>query len=339
MTSRYSPVNHCNSRIFNTTLALLAGLLIALMSTASLAADASAQALADRILAERPPMVGRSISNRAQVASRLESAYSNARKNYGDDSLQAVDARMLLGHAVDDARAKRKLYDVAIAKAEQLLGREHDLYGRYLLEAATGLINDRAHRQQDDYLDRAEAFFAPSAPSLPYVQIQLARALLHDQSGDVDAALTAYNRAVNRAEPIRGKNAKVNGLQQFALRQLVRLAAQNDRPELSAKHCRALARNAAKDGNAAVTQAYAVRPVNPMKDAQGKVTYSFDVQTDGRVANVTIENVEGPPELGNALLEVTGRWRFSPRLKDGEFITVRLRNQYVFGEDGAAPGG
>jgi protein TonB len=74
-----------------------------------------------------------------------------------------------------------------------------------------------------------------------------------------------------------------------------------------------------------------VKPVIPGDvQAQGDVTLSFWVGTDGAVEKVTA--LDGNPMLIHAAIEAVKQWRYTPYLLDGEPIEVETRAVVSFGK-------
>jgi len=74
-----------------------------------------------------------------------------------------------------------------------------------------------------------------------------------------------------------------------------------------------------------------VKPVIPGDvQAQGDVTLSFWVGTDGAVEKVTA--LDGHPMLIHAAIEAVKQWRYQPYLLNGEPIEVETRAVVSFGK-------
>jgi len=284
-------------------------------------------------------MVGRAFDNPMAVQGRFEEELKAAINEWGRDSLQAAEASMLLGHATMELWQKRKRYDRALEIVHEQVGNRHALYGRYLLEAAASLIEYDAYRRGDDYLERAQAYFAQAFPggSTQAAQVPLYRGFMSERDKKLDDAAQWFSRAAQIVTPLANENDDARELLKTAHSSAVRVLELSGDRDSATAHCVALARLAAADGNTMPRQLLLVPPKYPnkllRKKIEGAVTFSFTVDERGIVDNVDIESIEGPDAFGDALLETIERWRFSPQLKDGVPVTARLRNRYLFSRD------
>ncbi|MFK7888084.1 MAG: energy transducer TonB [Gammaproteobacteria bacterium] len=320
---------------------VLIGWVVGLCSSVALA-QSDALTLADELLASREPVVWNAITNPQAVIGLFLENQRTARKAHGKNSLQMADATMLVGHASGGFFQKRKIYDRALRITRDHVGEEHALYGRYLLETSSELLRYGKGRNQGDYLARADAFFSARAQAFPYefAQVALLQGAYAETQRETAAALNYYLIAAQRAQ-VPGMDEDVGfKMASTSLMLGVLHADEIGSPDADVEHCRALARLFLRRGESGPKQIHLVNPDYPSKlildGNEGVVTFSFDVNTTGRVRNVKIEQVQGDKIFGELLMTVIERWRFAPRIVNDEFVTTRLRNVYRFVRESGA---
>ena len=318
--------------------------LLAVVTGVCLCSFANPATTADEIFASRDSLAGRAFTNPMSVWYAYDDALSDAKEQWGKDSLQAADAMMLLGHATPESWDQRSLYTRALGVVRKNIGEDHKLYGRYLLEAASGLLNNGFVKSGRKYVKDAEEWHTAHAPngSLELAQIAFFRARLEEGRYQNEAAVEYFTQAAAIATDQSPRSDELLSLIARAHGEALRILEMEERRDDATTHVIALAHLAAEDGNARPRQLFMVPPPYPkrlIKDRQtGTVTFEITVDEQGFVHTPAIVNVDGPAELGETVLKVLERWRFSPRLKNGEAVSARLRNKYFFTtEEDSAP--
>ena len=293
-------------------------------------------ALADQLLAARRSMVVAPFDAPNSAATRLRRELRAARRTHGKRSLQVADASVRAAFATQDSWERRRNFNRALSIAEAQAGATHALYGRYLTEAAAGMIYLRAKRKSDDYLERAEAFFERQPDALEVAQLQWLRGVHWSNQGNNAAATEQLGRAGSTAARSVGRYG--DDALQIAmwayLRPLPWLVTQPDRDGQRREFSRALARLKAPDGDAEpellVQFPPEIAPVTRRSSLTGTVHYTLSIDDTGRVTDVEVDRVEGPDALGQLFAPAALRWQFSPRVRNGEIVACRVRNKYRF---------
>lgn len=75
------------------------------------------------------------------------------------------------------------------------------------------------------------------------------------------------------------------------------------------------------------------------REAQGKVTVSFAIGTDGHVHDARVSGSSGHPDLDETALRAVRRCVFVPAVVDGKPVEEKKSSQYVFSLDLLFPSG
>ncbi|MFK8014868.1 MAG: energy transducer TonB [Gammaproteobacteria bacterium] len=308
----------------------------AVVAMCSLVAYADPLATADELLATRESFVGRAFINPNSVAYAYEEGLDKANAQWGKKSLQSAEARMMLGHASVDEWERRTLYQQALSTTRDAVGENHPLYGRYLLEAASGLIDADAGRSGRRFLDDAEQWYSARAPqsNLELAQIAFYRGISSENRSRKKNAVEFYAQSAAIAASQSPTSDVLQDLMARAHGEALRILETGNKRDEATVHVLALARLGANGGDAMPRQLFMVPPPysrSLLRDrSQGTVTFEITIDEAGLVRNPSIVEIDGPPEFGNAVLQVIDSWRFTPRIKNGEAVSARLRNQYFF---------
>lgn len=311
-------------------------LCLVLVPSAVAQAETSATEVANALLDEREPLFWGGIANPDAVIDVFLENLREKKQAHGGNSLQVADATMLVGHATLGFFQKKRRYDRALKIAGQQLGKEHPLYGRYLLETSSELLRFPAYRLDTDYIMQARSFYESRSDQMPlqYAQVTLLHGAYAEKDPSLGDALELYLLAAERAQAPSIDEKKGFELASRSLILGVLYADEQESRDGDTRHLQALAKLFLGQGESGPKQVHLVSPDYPerliRRAGEGVVTFTFNVTTSGHVRDATIEQVEGDPIFGELLLKVIERWRFTPRMKNGEFVSTRLRNSYRF---------
>jgi TonB family protein len=277
----------------------------------------------------------------AEAVKVLRSALSDFERLYGKNAIELVDPLVELGNALAqqaDGISPRRHYTRALQLVERHAGRNSKLYGDVALEAGATLLFSRHAGESPVFLENARsAYFGAGAPGEAgggAAALYLGK--YHLQAGDAEKAGPFLKEALLIAE--RAGDA-AGSLLEVTHTLLVAVHSELGNEEGATAHSLAVARLLPADASAADRLLYSPSPEYPRQARRlhrsGSAIIAFTVDESGRVRDPVVVGADGGEGFEQAALNAIRRFRYAPRLVNGEPIPaegVEFRFQFEGGE-------
>lgn len=257
---------------------------------------------------------------------------------YGKQSAELIPVLMDLGAAsarVFRSGRQKRYYNRALKLARQHYGPESERYGRLLMDAGVGLLNDAQSPAAEKYLEDSYDVLANAlgddAPMAGLSAFQLAR--LEFAKKRYDDAKTHLLAALRTFEdPDRPSTP----IEMSTHAWLVSVYEELGESEAATAHCQAIGRMTPQARDQEYLPLFRKEPIYPAialtRRKEGFVDVRFTVDHEGIVQNPEV--VDGDDWFASSSLDAVKSWRYAPRFVDGapvttENVATRLTYRFV----------